>query len=149
MQRVSRHSFLALEPHTLTPHLDPRRAWADAVGVFWLTRVLRDRDAVTRAAAARLLAALAHPRAAATRALLLTAWPEGGAARVRAALSHVQTPLTRVAALTFRAVAMASSTADLPGACSDSTTLVRAPNPQPLCSHSFRPPDSPRSSGDA
>ena len=88
-------------------------AWSDAVGIFWLTRLLREPDARLRCNAILLLAALVHPAAGAMRDAVLQAWPEGATKMLALALSPRQPPAVAAAALTFVAVAMASSSRSL------------------------------------
>jgi hypothetical protein len=84
-------------------------AWSDAVGVFWLTRLLREPDTSLRADAILLLASLIHPATGPMRSLMLQAWPEGTTKMLSLGLSQKQPPAVAAAALTFIAVAMASS----------------------------------------
>lgn len=119
-----------------TQHVDgqvPYRAWATAVGVFWLTRLLRDREVHVRSAAARLLAILVHPAAGQMRSVLLRAWPEGGTVMMRHGLSRRQPPAFAAAALTFTAASMATSSVDVPKAGHDQSTSVRHLAQRPKC----------------
>ena len=118
-------------------------AWEDAVGIFWLTRLLRaDADVRIRCDAAALLATLVHPRAAAMRAAVLTAWPEGGSAMLRFGLSRCQPAALAAAALEFAAVSMASSSRDIPRSEPDPDSSVRRLQRSlaPICSLSRRGP---------
>jgi hypothetical protein len=86
------------------------RAWSDAVGIFWLTRLLRDSDSRLRCDAAYLLATLIHPGTNTMRDAVLQAWPDGGTTMLRIGLSPRQPGAVSAAALTFAAVSMASPT---------------------------------------
>lgn len=88
-------------------------AWSDAVGVFWLTRLLREADTNLRTEAILLLATLVHPATGPMRSLVLQAWPEGTTKMLSLGLSPKQPPAVQAAALTFVAVAMASSSSSL------------------------------------
>lgn len=110
----------------------------DAVGIFWLTRLLRDDDTSLRCAAARLLATLAHPSAKAMRDTLLQAWPEGGSVMLHLGTSVKQPRAVAAAALTFAAVAIASSTAELPGPDEEGSDSVRC---RQLAAHRLRLPE--------
>ena len=89
-------------------------AWADAVGIFWLTRLMRHPDTGLRCLAIDLLSALVSPAAPEMRSAVLHAWPEGGTIMLRTALSAKQPTKVAAAALRFVTVAMASSSRDVP-----------------------------------
>eukprot|EP00892_Ulva_mutabilis_P007023 jgi/Ulvmu1/4693/UM002_0424.1 len=99
-------------------------AWANAIGVFWLTRLLRDREVHVRCQAAHLLAILVHPAAGQMRSVLLRAWPEGGTVMMRYGLSRRQPPSFAAAAMKFTAASMATSSEDVPKAGHDQASTV-------------------------
>lgn len=106
------------------------RAWEEAVGIFWLTRLLREPDTRLRCDAAHLLAAIVQPAAGLLRDAVLQAWPEGGSAMLRLALSPRQPSAVSAAALAFVAVAMGTSTCDIPRAVQDPEAAVRVLLPE-------------------
>lgn len=102
------------------------RAWANAVGVFWLTRLLRHQDVHVRCSTAHLLATLVHPAAGQMRSVLLRAWPEGGTVMMRHGLSRRQPPAFAAAALCFTAASMATSSTEVPKSGHDAASKVRS-----------------------
>lgn len=94
------------------------------MGVFWLTRLLRDRDVHVRCEAAHLLATLVHPAAGQMRSMLMRAWPEGGTVMMRHGLSRLQPPAFAAAALSFTAASMATSSVDVPKANANQASTV-------------------------
>jgi hypothetical protein len=93
-----RHALATLLALTrLAPAEQWAAAWAQLGGSFWLSRLSRDVEAVVRAAALALLAALLQPGAEATQHMVVQvggpglhqAWPGGFAAAAAAAAARL------------------------------------------------------------
>ncbi|KXZ49479.1 hypothetical protein GPECTOR_21g705 [Gonium pectorale] len=83
--------------------------WTQLSGSFWVSRLLRDRDAVLRALAAEVLARLMQPGADSTHLMVAQGWPDAAKMMAKAALDRANCYALRTAALRVLCGCMAQS----------------------------------------
>ncbi|GLC57227.1 hypothetical protein PLESTB_001201500 [Pleodorina starrii] len=108
-QRMALHCLLHLT--SLLPAREWTAAWQQLSGSFWVSRLLRDRDAVLRALAAEVLARLLQPGASATQAMVAQGWPDALRMMLKAATDPANCYALRTAALRVLCCCMAQDSA--------------------------------------